>query len=129
MTGPQVRVAGNAYGGATAASLEYAISHLQVKLVVVLGHEGCGAVQAAVGMSDAALAAEPPALRQMLTGLRGDLAAAPQIAQIRDRRARDREAVVSNVVAQMRALAGSELVRAAMAPRPYYLTVYFDRSI
>lgn len=34
-------------GGPTTASIEYAISHLKVKLVVILGHEGCGAVKAA----------------------------------------------------------------------------------
>merc|ERR1712137_1245774 len=42
-----VRVAGNVLDLAAAASLEYAIHHLKVKVVIVLGHEGCGAVKAA----------------------------------------------------------------------------------
>jgi carbonic anhydrase len=45
-----VRVAGNALGGDVLASLEYALDHLgeSLKLVVVLGHSGCGALTAAV---------------------------------------------------------------------------------
>ena len=44
-----IRVAGNVYGAGqtVGGSLDYAIHHLHVKLVVVLGHEGCGAVKAA----------------------------------------------------------------------------------
>ena len=43
-----VRVAGNVAEPATVASVEYAIEHLGVRLVVVLGHEKCGAVKAAL---------------------------------------------------------------------------------
>ena len=45
-----VRVAGNALGGDALGSLRYAVDHLgeSLKLVVVLGHSGCGAVSAAV---------------------------------------------------------------------------------
>ena len=45
-----VRVAGNALGGDALGSLKYAVDHLgeSLKLVVVLGHSGCGAVTAAV---------------------------------------------------------------------------------
>lgn len=43
-----VRVAGNTVGLTGLGSIEYAVSHLGVPLVVVLGHERCGAVQAAV---------------------------------------------------------------------------------
>jgi carbonic anhydrase len=42
-----VRVAGNIAGDAEIASLEYAVEHLDVPLVVVLGHQRCGAVTAA----------------------------------------------------------------------------------
>lgn len=44
-----VRVAGNIVDDSTLASLEYSVKHLGVKLIVVLGHSKCGAVQAAVG--------------------------------------------------------------------------------
>jgi carbonic anhydrase len=43
-----VRVAGNVMSPEVMASIQYAGSHLQTPLFVVLGHEGCGAVQAAL---------------------------------------------------------------------------------
>jgi carbonic anhydrase len=45
-----VRVAGNVLGDDALGSLKYAVDHLgdSLKLVVVLGHSGCGAVTAAV---------------------------------------------------------------------------------
>jgi carbonic anhydrase len=43
-----VRVAGNVLSPETAGSLQYAGSYLQTPLFVVLGHEGCGAVSAAL---------------------------------------------------------------------------------
>ena len=43
-----IRVAGNVMSAEVAGSLQYAVSHLKTPLVVVLGHEGCGAVQAAL---------------------------------------------------------------------------------
>jgi carbonic anhydrase len=43
-----VRVAGNVVDGIGLGSIEYAASHLHVPLVVVLGHERCGAVTAAI---------------------------------------------------------------------------------
>ena len=45
-----VRVAGNGLGGEVLGSLKYAVDHLggSLKLIVVLGHSGCGAVSAAV---------------------------------------------------------------------------------
>src|SRR5262249_27440652 len=42
-----VRVAGNIAGDPELASIEYAAEHLQVPLVVVMGHQKCGAVTAA----------------------------------------------------------------------------------
>jgi len=42
-----VRVAGNIAGDAELASLEYAVEHVHTPLLVVLGHQKCGAVTAA----------------------------------------------------------------------------------
>jgi carbonic anhydrase len=47
-----IRVAGNVANLSSIASIEYAIAHLGTKLIVVLGHESCGAVTAAVGGGD-----------------------------------------------------------------------------
>ena len=47
-----VRVAGNVLSPEVASSLQYAAAHLQTPLFVVLGHEGCGAVSAALENRD-----------------------------------------------------------------------------
>jgi carbonic anhydrase len=43
-----VRVAGNIAADAEIASIEYAVEHLHTPLVVVMGHQSCGAVGAAI---------------------------------------------------------------------------------
>jgi carbonic anhydrase len=47
-----VRTAGQAIDSAVLGSIEYAVTALDVPLIVVLGHTGCGAVRAAVGALD-----------------------------------------------------------------------------
>jgi carbonic anhydrase len=69
-----VRVAGNIVDNASLGSLEYAVQHLGVPLVVVLGHCGCGAVQATMaggqsqGQIATLVAAIQPAVEQSKTG-------------------------------------------------------------
>lgn len=43
-----IRVAGNVLGPSIMGTLQYASLHLRTPLFVVLGHEGCGAVNAAI---------------------------------------------------------------------------------
>lgn len=43
-----VRTAGNVVDEIALGSIEYAVEHLHVPLVIVMGHQGCGAVKAAV---------------------------------------------------------------------------------
>jgi carbonic anhydrase len=47
-----IRVAGNVFSPEIAGSLQYAGAHLNTLLFVVLGHEGCGAVSAALKTRD-----------------------------------------------------------------------------
>ncbi|MGB1205470.1 MAG: carbonic anhydrase [Chitinophagales bacterium] len=47
-----VRVAGNIANSSSIASIEYAVAHCGSKLIVVLGHQSCGAVTAAVSGGD-----------------------------------------------------------------------------
>jgi len=97
-----VRVAGNALGLAPKASLQYAINHLKVKVLLVLGHEGCGAVKAAelpVEKIDDFSEDLAIALKSMKEGLDEK-----RLGSAHDGRARDREAVVSNVKNQVRQL-------------------------
>jgi carbonic anhydrase len=42
-----LRVAGNVANTSTIASIEYAVAHLGTQLIVVMGHQNCGAVTAA----------------------------------------------------------------------------------
>lgn len=44
-----IRTAGQSLDFAGIASIEYAVSHLGTNLIVVMGHESCGAVKAALG--------------------------------------------------------------------------------
>lgn len=44
-----VRVAGNVAGDSEIGTIEYGVEHLNTPVLVVMGHVGCGAVQAAMG--------------------------------------------------------------------------------
>lgn len=44
-----VRVAGNVANTSSIGSIEYAVAHIGCPLLVVMGHESCGAVTAAIG--------------------------------------------------------------------------------
>lgn len=48
-----VRTAGNVVDAIATGSVEYAVEHLHTPLVVVMGHENCGAVKAAVDGGEA----------------------------------------------------------------------------
>lgn len=47
-----VRVAGNVANSSSIASIEYAVAHCNTKVIVVLGHQSCGAVTAAMQGGD-----------------------------------------------------------------------------
>ena len=47
-----MRVAGNVANTDSIASIEYAVAHLDSKVIVVLGHQSCGAVTAAIAGGD-----------------------------------------------------------------------------
>lgn len=77
-----VRVAGNVLDTDGLGSIEYAVEHLHVPLVVVIGHEKCGAVSAAMqpgvveGHLEALLEQIRPAIRDAAGLDRDPLAAA-----------------------------------------------------
>jgi len=97
-----IRVAGNCLDTSTTASLQYAVHHLKIKALIVMGHEGCGAVKAAQLPLDA-INQEPESLSSLLKGMRRGLEAV-DIAGVRDMKARDREAVTTNVKVQVETL-------------------------
>jgi carbonic anhydrase len=63
-----IRVAGNVGGTEDLGSLEYAVDHLHSPLIVVLGHEACGAVTAAL-LPEADRKKEDQAIQQLLMGI------------------------------------------------------------
>jgi carbonic anhydrase len=104
-----VRVAGNVIEAATLGSIEYAVEHLKCQLLVVMGHEGCGAVKASM-LPDAAVAGEPEHVRRLLESIRPAVQGMPTI---RDDKARMREAVLHNVRLQVAHAAENPSVRRA----------------
>lgn len=106
-----VRVAGNVVGESELGTLEYAIRYLQIRLVMVMGHEGCGAVRAAMLPEDD-IQREPPALQQLIRRIQPSLRTMPTI---RDKKSRMREAVLSNVRTQVAELRRKPVVQAAEA--------------
>ncbi|AFZ68033.1 carbonic anhydrase [Deinococcus peraridilitoris] len=104
-----IRLAGNVASGAALGSVEYAVKHLKCRLLVVMGHEGCGAVKAAM-LGDEVLAEEPENVRLLVERIRPALRGMPRI---RDEKARMREAVISNVRSQVALLRENPVVQRA----------------
>ncbi|WP_045233849.1 carbonic anhydrase, partial [Deinococcus pimensis] len=106
-----IRVAGNVAEPATLGSIEYAVRHLRCHLIVVLGHEGCGAVKTAM-LPDEERAREPEHVAYLAGHI---LPAVRDLPFIRDEKARMREAVMSNIRHQAQALARDTVVAQAVA--------------
>ena len=64
-----IRVAGNVIDDHALGSIEYAVDHLAVRLVVVLGHQRCGAVKAAKE-TIAAKGEAPAHIQSLVTAIR-----------------------------------------------------------
>jgi carbonic anhydrase len=93
-----VRVAGNVLSAEVAGSLQYAGSHLHTPLFVVLGHEGCGAISAALATRDQA-ASQRSRIQLLVDAI---LPALPQFDPDQLPHARLSEAVESNVRSTVR---------------------------
>ena len=104
-----VRLVGNVADGSALGSIEYAITHLKVHLLVVLGHEGCGAVAAALSPPEV-LAAQTDNVRSLLEHI---VPAVQGMPHIHDGKARMREAVVLNVRRQVMRLRENPVVQEA----------------
>src|SRR4029079_11636711 len=81
-----VRIAGNVMSAEIMGTLQYAGIHLRTPLFVVLGHEGCGAVDAPLGTRREATEHRErlaPLLRNILPGLGGIDPALPHDVQIK----------------------------------------------
>lgn len=106
-----VRLAGNVVGESALGTLEYAIRHLDVHLVMVMGHEGCGAVAASL-LSDEKISEEPAHLQTIIKRIKPSVKNMPII---RDKKARMREAVMNNIRYQVSLLREEEVIKQAEA--------------
>ena len=66
----EIRNAGNVVEDDAMASFEYAVEHLQIRFLLVLGHKGCGAVEAVVDAGDTPLHDHLRDLQQRMKGTR-----------------------------------------------------------
>jgi carbonic anhydrase len=98
-----LRVAGNVANTSTIASIEYAVAHLKTRVILVMGHESCGAVGAAVAGGD-----NGHNLNHLLAHITPALCAAKEGATVNDivksnaklnaRDLKDRSSIISNAV-------------------------------
>lgn len=105
------RIAGNVVNEGTTGSIEYAVNHLKTHLVVVMGHEGCGAVKAAL-LSAEDRARETPSIQALLNQI---VPSVSKIPKLRDEKATMREAVVANVRQQVANIKKQPAIQAAIA--------------
>lgn len=66
----EIRNAGNVVDEDVLASLEYAVEHLHVPLILVLGHKGCGAIEAVCEAGDRPLHDHLQAIQSHMKGIR-----------------------------------------------------------
>ena len=94
-----VRVAGNVAETSALATVEFAIKYLNISAIVVLGHEGCSAVQLAMG-SWLNRMSEPTHVRNLIESIVPALGSQPET----EEKERIRHAVQANVVHQVERL-------------------------
>jgi carbonic anhydrase len=100
-----IRAAGEVVDRSVIASLEYAAEHLHVPLLVVMGHESCGAVKAAVDRTPL----EGPNLQYLVSAIRAG------ITRTSADRLELRAAILANVEQVINdALDGSQILRHAV---------------
>jgi len=103
-----VRTAGHVATSVELGSIEYAVEHLGARLIVVLGHSSCGAVQATLGAMDDPETDATPNISQLIEHIRPGLETLESAAGAE----RLTEAVSANVRATVQRLsAGSDVLR------------------
>ncbi len=102
-----VRVAGNVADGPQLGSIEFAVRHLGVRLILVLGHQSCGAVQAALQRP----ADLPPALERVIDAVEAAVSHLLPVAGVEPSEALLESAVSANARHAAEALrSGSSLI-------------------
>jgi carbonic anhydrase len=107
-----VRNAGQIASDSAIGSIEYGVEVLSAPLLVVLGHDSCGAVAAAIAQSEPNAAPLPPHIRDLIAPIAPAVAATPVVDGHRDP-AEVGRAHLRDTVNEL--LAASELVSDAVA--------------
>lgn len=111
-----IRVAGNIVAPSQIGSIEFAAERFGVRLVVVMGHTGCGAVAATLDELERPEEARSPFLSSIVGRIRPAVEPLLETDPGRDRKALLREAVRANIRASVRHLKeGSEILRDLVA--------------
>ena len=116
-----IREAGSVADDFAVASIEYALKHGYTKLVVVLGHEHCGAVHAALGVQDPITAPLQALLKRIRSSFVGIAYDARDAANVK-------KAVEANTRASAASLlASSSVIRdAVLTERIKLVTAYYE---
>ena len=107
-----VRNAGQVVSSSVIGSIEYGVGVLGAPLLVVLGHDSCGAVAAAIAQAEPGAEPLPPHIAQLIAPIAPAVAATPAVEGRRDPSAVGR-AHLRDTVAEL--LAESELLSDAVA--------------
>lgn len=92
-----IRVAGNIVAPSQVGSIEFAAAYFGTKLVVVMGHEQCGAIAAAVADLEGTAGATSPNLRSIVDRVRPSVETVMAVRPDADRATIMREAIRANV--------------------------------
>ncbi len=107
-----IRVAGNVVAPSQIGSIEYAVEQFRTRLVVVLGHSGCGAVTATIDQLNQPEDERSPNLSSIVNRIRPAVEALGTETVGMDRETLIERTVRSNVSASIRDLkAGSSIIR------------------
>jgi carbonic anhydrase len=112
-----IRVAGNVANNSSIASIEYAVAHIGTPVIVVLGHQSCGAVTAAVNGGD-----NGHNLNHLLSHITPALAASPADASVNDVVKKNAELTAKELVDRSAIIRGAvEAGKLKIVPAYYHL--------
>src|SRR4051794_12059956 len=116
------RVAGNSISDDTLGSVEFAVAMLDVRLVIVLGHQNCGAVQSAVDVVAGRATYPPGAIATVVSRVE------PAVRALPEGQRTIAECVRANAVVQANHLASAEpiIAPAIAAGKLRVVAAYYD---
>lgn len=106
-----IRVAGNVVASSQIGSVEFAVEKFQTRLVVVLGHSHCGAIDATIDALQHKVGSDSRGLRSIVDRVRPSVEPLMCTELVRDRRELARQAVRANIRASANQLRhGSDIL-------------------